>query len=74
MDELFLQPEAKSAGVLYLATIGAVSTGGVTLIFDGQTAATAKEYRRLASYSPEPGDRVLAAKMSGTFVVLGKIE
>lgn len=59
---------------LSLATIGAWSSGvGATLIFDGQTAATAKRYKRLSTYTPTAGDRVLVAKISGSYVILGKI-
>lgn len=74
MDELFIvNPKKRAEPLLYLATIGAVTSSGVTLIFDGQTTATAKSYKRLASYSPSAGDRVLVAKMSGSYVALGKI-
>jgi len=74
LDELFLSvPEKKPSPLLYLATIGTVSSSGVTLIFDGQTTETAKSYKRLASYSPSAGQRVLVAKLSGSYVVLGRI-
>ena len=58
---------------LYLATVGSYTTAGVALIFDGQTTATTKRYKRLASYTPAAGDRVLVAKISGSYVILGKI-
>ena len=58
---------------LYLATVGSYTTAGATLIFDGQTTATTKRYKRLASYTPAAGDRVLVAKISGSYVILGKI-
>lgn len=74
LDEFFLKkPEKEASPLLYLAAIGSVSGSGVTLIFDGQSAATLKTYKRLASYSPSAGDRVLVAKISGSYVVLGKI-
>lgn len=74
MDELFIvNPQKRAEPLLYLATVGAVTASGVTLIFDGQTTPTAKSYKRLASYSPSAGQRVLVAKLSGSYVVLGAI-
>lgn len=74
MDEFFLsKPEKAAQPLLYLATVGSVTASGVTLIFDGQTTATQKAYKRLASYSPAAGHRVLVAKISGSYVVLGAL-
>lgn len=57
-----------------LATVGSVSAAGTTLILDGQTAATTKRYKRVVTgQTLAAGDRVLVARISGTFVVLGKI-
>ena len=58
---------------IFTATVGGVTAEGVTLILPGQTEATTKPYRRLASASVAAGDRVLCARDSGTIVVLGKI-
>lgn len=41
--------------------------------FDGESTASEKQYKRLASYTPTNGDRVLLAAVSGTYVILGKI-
>ena len=73
MDSIFLEREAKNAPTLYLATVGSSNSSGVTLIFDGASTASTKRYKRLSSYSPTANDRVIVAKMSGTYVVLGKI-
>lgn len=77
MDELMLElpfGNSSSNPTLLLATIGSVSSSGITLKFAGQSEANQKLYKRLitgqALYS---GDRVLVVKMSGTYVVLGKI-
>jgi len=43
------------------------------LQFDGETAPSAKKYKRLSSYTPAVGDRVLMAEIAGTYVILGKI-
>lgn len=77
MDELTLElttGSSSSTPTLLLATIASVSSSGITLKFAGQSEANQKLYKRLitgqALYS---GDRVLVVKMSGTYVVLGKI-
>jgi len=51
------------------ATIGAVYADGVTLIFDGETAATEKHYKVNASIVFTAGQRVKIFKDSGTYVV-----
>lgn len=64
----------QTGGPLIVAAVGAVSASGTTLILPGQTAATQKKYRRLASAgSLAPGDLALCARVSGTYVILGKI-
>ncbi len=58
---------------IFTAQAAAVTAEGVTLILPGQTQATRKPYRRLASASVAAGDMVLCARDSGTIVVLDKI-
>lgn len=58
---------------IFTATAAEITAEGVTLILPGQTEATRKAYRRLASASVAAGDRVLCARDSGTIVVLDKI-
>ena len=58
---------------IFTATAAEITAEGVTLILPGQTQATRKPYRRLASASVAAGDRVLCARDSGTIVVLDKI-
>ncbi len=56
-----------------LATVTSTS-GGIAVQFDGETTASAKKYKRLASYSsPAVNDRVMMTKISGTYIILGKI-
>ena len=56
-----------------LATVTSTS-GGISIQFDGETSASAKKYKRLASYSsPAVNDRVLLVNVGGTYIVLGKI-
>lgn len=60
--------------LLSLATIGAKYTDGVSLIFPGQTEATAKHYRCNPDVTfADAGDRVLIARVSGSYVVLCKV-
>ena len=51
------------------ATIGEIFDDGVTLIFDGQEAATEKHYKVNTSIVFTAGDRVKICKDSGTYVV-----
>ena len=70
LDESRGQP----TGAVFMAEVGAVSPAGATLVLPGQETATQKSYKRLASESELwPGDLVLCARVSGTYVVLGKI-
>lgn len=58
----------------FLATVATADSDGITFIPDGQTAATQKRYKMIASGPmPVEGDRVVVMKHSGTCVVLGII-
>ena len=74
-DEFF--PELGTASLpssLMLAKVGSYTSGaGTTLIFDGQTAATTKRFKRLSTYTPTAGARVLVAKIGGSYVILGAV-
>ena len=65
--------EGGGGGPLIVATVADVSAAGVTLILPGQTSATQKRYKRLASASVAAGDAALCVRVSGTIVVLDKI-
>lgn len=63
-----------SAGSFRLATVANYNAStGSTLIFDGETEATTKRYKRISGITFANGDRVLVAKMSGTYVIFGRI-
>ncbi|MEG1564244.1 MAG: hypothetical protein RR365_11045 [Bacteroides sp.] len=51
------------------ATIGAIFTDGVTLIFDGEKTATEKHYKVNTSAKFAAGNRVKICKDSGTYIV-----
>lgn len=78
LNEFALDLPGETSGgsqLLYLATIANYnSSTGATLTFDGQTSATTKRYKHVANGTTlSAGDRVLVAKISGTYVILGKI-
>lgn len=62
-------PQIAEPTAAELATVGAKYTDGLSLIFDGQTAATAKHYKCNSSVTFKAGDRVKICRMSGTYVV-----
>lgn len=64
---------AAPAGPLTIATVGAVSAEGVTLILPGASEPTQAHYPRLASATVAAGDIVIIARVSGAWVVLGKL-
>lgn len=65
-EELSNQPGYK------IGTIASAS-GKPTIIFAGEDQPSQKGYSYLASYIPAIGDRVLLAKIGGTYVILGKL-
>lgn len=64
-DEMTVMTELE----VRFATVGAVYSDGVTLIFDGQEAATEKHYKCNTAILFHAGDRVKIASDSGTYVV-----
>lgn len=64
-DEMTVMTEPE----VRFATVGAVYSDGVTLIFDGQEAATEKHYKCNTAILFHAGDRVKIASDSGTYVV-----
>lgn len=70
----FLPDKAAAAptGPLTLATVGAVSADGVTLILPGATEPTQAHYPNFSSSSLASGDAVIISRVSGTWVVMGK--
>lgn len=54
-----------------IAVVKGVSGSKMQLLFDGEPTASDKYYRGLATVSV--GSRVLCARVSGTYVVLGEI-
>jgi hypothetical protein len=61
--------EAKEPASASFATIGAVYTDGVTLIFDGTETASTKHYKVNRTAAFAAGDRVKITRDSGTYIV-----
>ena len=53
----------------HFATVGVVYADGLSLIFDGQEAASQKHYKCNTAITFSPGDRVKIFSASGTYVV-----
>lgn len=70
MDEL----ESKLVNNIVLATVSAIGTNGLKLKIDGNDEAGDKEYKKNKSATFQVGDRVLALKISGTYVAICAIE
>lgn len=56
-----------------LATVQSVSGGRAVLLFDGEEAASTKQYKTNADVTFYAGDRVLCARVSGSYVVMMRI-
>ena len=75
--DLLAENRGNDAGAeFFLATVASVDlAAGVTIIPDGDTAATTKKYKILTSGNSllAAGDRVVVMRHSGTCIILGKI-
>ncbi len=56
-----------------MAIITAIQDGRPIIRFSGETKPSQKPYKRLAAYNPVVGDRVILAKLGGSYVILGKV-
>lgn len=78
MDELITGKEQdklpETVPEVYLGTVESVSSAGVEITLDGQTEPMQKRYRQLLTgHTIATGARVMAVKISGSYVVLGEI-
>lgn len=65
---------AEDQRLFRLGTIDpAYSSGQPKVTWDGEGAVTTKDYVHLSSYAPKAGERVLAARVGRTWVVLGRL-
>jgi hypothetical protein len=58
-DIIDIVQNAQSGITVDFATVHSVNSGGPTLIFSGEAAPSAKDYKFLKSYIPVAGDRVM---------------
>lgn len=58
--------------VFRLGRIGTVNNGKAHIIFDGEQLESLKAYLSV-NYEPIANDRVLLARVKGTYLILGKI-
>lgn len=72
MDEILAaaapEEQAEQEEIL-IATVGAVTETGVTLIFAGEESASEKTYQGNVSAALKAGDRVKITKDSGTYLI-----
>lgn len=74
MTDESVKTEKSNAEFVMGTVVSAVSGRGITVRIDGQDSASAKAYKRLMTGSAlNSGQRVLLIKMSGTYIVLGRI-
>lgn len=73
MDNVFLLSEGTTAETGGAFTMGVITsiTGGLFVEIEKQ--ARGISVKRLASYAPSVGHRVLLAKINSTYVVLGRV-
>ena len=58
---------------MIMGTISASDSNGLQLIIDGETTATTKHYKYIASYIPAVNDRVLIEEIGDSYVIVGKV-
>lgn len=72
MDEL-TAGRLTSSTPLMIATVADYSSNGSTLYLPGSSEPTTKRYKRISGLTIATNDRVLVAKISGTYVIIGRI-
>ena len=77
MDELIASGElldSKEERLFFRATIDEIDSEGISLSINGGLEKLQKKYKYLETGAIlQPGDSVLVVKMTGTYVVLGRI-
>ena len=74
MDEWDRKEQTQNGAEFFLATVVSYSsTAGVKIRLDGQDEAMSKLYKRLYGTTYSAGQRVLVIKLSGTYIVIGRI-
>lgn len=56
-----------------MAIVSSITSTRPYIRFYGETNASQKPYKYLASYAPAVGDKVLVARIDKSYVILGKV-
>lgn len=73
MDELTAGRSTSSTPLLIATVANYDSSNGSTLLLPGSSEPTTKRYKRISGLTIATNDRVLVAKISGTYVIIGHI-
>lgn len=73
MDELTAGRTAEPAELLIATVDNYNSSSGSTLLLPGASDPTTKRYKQISGLTIASGYRVLVAKISGTYVIIGRI-
>lgn len=77
MDELIASGElldSKQERLFFRATIDDIDSEGISISINGGLEKLRKKYKCLdTGISLQPGDSVLVAKMTGTYIILGRL-
>lgn len=65
------ETEEQSFKLGVVVSLFPINTAKIT--FDGEDEVSEKQYSYLSHYKPTVGDRVLLASVSGTYIILGKV-
>lgn len=71
MTDENIQRTGNSFGGFYLATVREINSSGIKIQLDGEDQPMEKHYKRLTTV--RLGNRVLAVKLNGTFIILGPL-
>lgn len=69
-EEKQLYDELEPPKYQQTATVGAVYSDGLSLIFDGSTVVSTKHYKCNVDANFSAGDRVFIVRDSGTYIVI----
>ena len=68
-----LMPDQRNKGDLRTGVVTTVDGITATIKFAGESEASIKKYKCLESYTPTTGDYVLLGRISGTYIIIGKV-
>lgn len=57
-----------------LAEVVSTDSSGTKIKFYGEETASQKKYKRINTYTPASGDKVLMVNVNGSFLIIGKVE